>query len=93
MRDRFKGIADTWHEATDASKHVFEVRLACYKSPFILLRYRLGHLHRDLLDTVMEVHIPSPRDSLCAGFPTSLALVGKTTPRLLRFRVSFGSLR
>jgi tRNASer (uridine44-2'-O)-methyltransferase len=25
MRDRFKDIADTWHEATDASKHVFEV--------------------------------------------------------------------
>lgn len=25
MRGRFKGIADTWHEATDASKHVFEV--------------------------------------------------------------------
>ncbi|KAF8318644.1 DUF1613-domain-containing protein, partial [Clavulina sp. PMI_390] len=24
MRDKFKDIADTWHEATDASKHVFE---------------------------------------------------------------------
>ncbi|KAF8317514.1 uncharacterized protein EI90DRAFT_3085214, partial [Cantharellus anzutake] len=24
MREKFKSIADTWHEATDASKHVFE---------------------------------------------------------------------
>ena len=25
MREQFKDIADVWHEATDASKHVFEV--------------------------------------------------------------------
>lgn len=89
MRDRFKDIADTWHETTDASKHVFEVGRAFCILYFDRTKwYRLGHLNCDFLDLTLEVHIPGTRDSHCPRLTTSVAFMGKTTPWLLGFRVS-----
>lgn len=63
MRDRFKDIADSWHEATDASKHVFEVSAPSnFGSSEALSRcIALGYIHRNLPDVAVEAHLPRSR--------------------------------
>ena len=82
MRDKFKNIVDVWHEATDASKHVFEVgssstSLRVYSSRF----FRKGHINSNFSDSSMETHLRC--SCLCLTESTeyvgAMALLGETS--------------
>jgi tRNASer (uridine44-2'-O)-methyltransferase len=55
MRERHKGLVETWAEATDPLKHVFEVR-AAYVLPIANAEGGEGYRHRDVPYAPVERH-------------------------------------
>lgn len=90
MRDQFKDIADSWHEATDASKHVFEV-FSTHVSPIpgiLSANDSEGYLNCHVLNPTLETYISSAGLSACRRQAATLARVGEAAEWIPGFWVS-----
>lgn len=58
MRERHKHLVDTWQEATDPLKHVFEVSYLISLKSYALNNHE-GHWHCNISDAAMERHLHS----------------------------------
>ena len=56
MRERHKGLVDTWQEVTDPLKHVFEVCVQVLPYGSYLMD-SVGYWDRNLLDALVEEYL------------------------------------